>query len=434
MKRDEFILLLIFLLYVQAYLFQNVFPALVAFSLLFYLLCLRIEFSSKIKVEKEINKNLVENKKSKITLKFKNNTKKSFKIEIIDLLPPGFKSEKVQPFVLENKETRKIEYSLIPQKGIYVFEGPRIRVIEPREIYYEEIMAKPKLKIEVYPSLEQIKDELKSTRAIKMAQSLRKTTGLKTVELDVLRKYQIGDELRYIDWKATARIGELIVKEFLREGERDIYIILDCGQEMRKGIVQSKIDYAVTLALQLAYIMREQRLGLVVYDDYKVKHKIPASKDPKQIVKIARVLKSEHLHVNFLSAKTPGLSFKLSEKGFSFLRKILPIVKKRKSLSTGLIEVLGHVRSPAFLIFIVDITSHTSELVKIITNLKEKHRILLLTPNPILFYRKSNLNREVILKLYENYLKRKELIKKLNKIVPTIDLGPSDLLSMGVAE
>ena len=38
-----------------------------------------------------------------------------------------------------------------------------------------------------------------------------------------MREFQPGDERRHIDWKATTRLGELIVRDFLKEREGDVY-------------------------------------------------------------------------------------------------------------------------------------------------------------------------------------------------------------------
>ena len=67
---------------------------------------------------------------------------------------------------------------------------------------------------------------------------------------------------------------------------------------------------------------------------------------------------------------------------------------------------------------------------RVLSELKDKYNILLLTPNPILFYDESRLDKETLLWLYRRYLEREELIKKFSKLVPTLDLGPSDLLSV----
>ncbi|MCM3901895.1 MAG: DUF58 domain-containing protein [Pyrinomonadaceae bacterium] len=79
--------------------------------------------------------------------------------------------------------------------------------------------------IVVYPKPEPIGDELHllPMYAGRMA-SMRRGAGH---DLFALRDYQAQDDLRHIDWKATARARRLTVREFTSEDERRITIILD---------------------------------------------------------------------------------------------------------------------------------------------------------------------------------------------------------------
>jgi len=70
---------------------------------------------------------------------------------------------------------------------------------------------------------------------------------------------------------------------------------------MRKGIKSSKIDFATTLTLQLAYALRKSRLGLVVYDDYGVKRVEAArTKGVEHVEKIASSLKIGTMHTTLM--------------------------------------------------------------------------------------------------------------------------------------
>ena len=426
------LLLLAFLLFVQGYLFQHVFPALLAFSLVLYCLYLHSEFSPSLKVAREMDRELVEGAEAKVKLWLANLTDKKLKVRVLeDFLPHGFKAETPPPLILDERAEREAEYSIIPVKGVYKIKGPRVRVTDLRELYQSDFVAGEEIEVEVYPSLEGIKEEAAAEENLRLAVSYQKVyTGLQTMEIESLKEFQPGDEAKHIEWKATARLGRLIVKDFLREVESDVYIVLDASREMRKGIINSKIDYATALALKLAYVLRNYKVGLVVYDDAGVKARVEAQKSPEQVKRISRALKISPIHSKLLGVKLHEISFRLEEKSRLFLRRVLPAIKGRRSFSTGLSEAAGTLPASAFLIFIADITSHTAELVRVLSQLKSRHRILLLTPNPVLFYDESKLNRETLVWLYERYLEREKIIKKLTTIVPTLDLGPSDLLEV----
>lgn len=74
-------------------------------------------------------------------------------------------------------------------------------------------------------------------------------------EFERLREYRYGDEIRQIDWKATARQRQLISREFNVERNQNIVIMIDCGRFMRNetdGI--SYLDRALNSAIMLSYI------------------------------------------------------------------------------------------------------------------------------------------------------------------------------------
>lgn len=74
-------------------------------------------------------------------------------------------------------------------------------------------------------------------------------------EFERLREYRYGDEIRHIDWKATARQRELISREFNVERNQNIVLMVDCGRFMRNehdGI--SYLDRALNSAIMLSYI------------------------------------------------------------------------------------------------------------------------------------------------------------------------------------
>jgi uncharacterized protein (DUF58 family) len=432
MRREELLILLTFLLFVQGYFLRNVFPALLAFTIILYLIYLRSEFSPEIEAEREVDNRLTEGERARSRLRLRNLTGKKLKIAILeDFLPHGFKAEVPHPFMLNEGEEREVEYFIVPVRGVHTIKGPRVRVMDSRELYYSDFIVDSEIDVEVYPSLDRIREEARAEENIKIATTYQKALlGLQTMEIHSLRKFQPGDDTKHVEWKATARLGELIVKDFLREVEGDIYIILDAGREMRKGIRSSKIDYATTLTLQLAYALGRYRVGLIVYDDYGIKYRVEASKSPEQIERIVRSLKITPVYSDILGVKIPEISFRVSKEARNFLRKVMPAIKGRRSFATGLMESVSALPSSAFLIFISDITAHTGELIRVLSELKNRHKILLLTPNPVLFYDESRIDRETLLWLYRRYLEREEVVRKFSRMVPTLDLGPSDLLEV----
>jgi hypothetical protein len=76
-------------------------------------------------------------------------------------------------------------------------------------------------------------------------------TGL---EVERHKPYDQGDELRYLDWNAYARLDQLLVRQFRAEREAPVHIFVDGSASMAAPVEDGKFEFAVGLALSLAYV------------------------------------------------------------------------------------------------------------------------------------------------------------------------------------
>jgi len=111
-------------------------------------------------------------------------------------------------------------------------------------------------------------------------------------EFESLRDYQPDDELRRIDWKATARRGDLVSRQYEVEKSQNVMLVLDVGRTMLaevEGI--QKIDYAINAALMLAYVAADtdDNVGLLVFAD-TVQTYLPPKKGRAQLHAILEAL------------------------------------------------------------------------------------------------------------------------------------------------
>ena len=78
-------------------------------------------------------------------------------------------------------------------------------------------------------------------------------------EFHQLREFREGDSLRQVDWRATARHGKLISKEYQDERDQNIVLLLDCGRRMRtQDDDLSHFDHALNAMLLLTYVALRQ--------------------------------------------------------------------------------------------------------------------------------------------------------------------------------
>jgi len=75
-----------------------------------------------------------------------------------------------------------------------------------------------------------------------------------SIEFADFREYALGDDLRYVDWKAYGRLEKLFLKLFVEEEDLTIHLLIDTSQSMNFGSPLTKADYARRLAAALGYV------------------------------------------------------------------------------------------------------------------------------------------------------------------------------------
>lgn len=85
-------------------------------------------------------------------------------------------------------------------------------------------------------------------------------------DFNEIREYKIGDDLRHISWKATARTGNLQTKEYLAEKEIRAYFLVDISNSMFCG---NKIDPFIKLYAYLLTSMKRycEKIGGIYFSD-----------------------------------------------------------------------------------------------------------------------------------------------------------------------
>ncbi|MDQ3818560.1 MAG: DUF58 domain-containing protein, partial [Acidobacteriota bacterium] len=121
----------------------------------------------------------------------------------------------------------------------------------------------------VYPKPEPLGDEL-HLLPMNAGRLISARRGAGGHDLFSLRDYQPLDDLRHIDWKATARARRLIVREFTAEDERRVTIALDTKEHGADAKdFASRFERGVTLAASLAshFIDERAEVRLVIGEE-----------------------------------------------------------------------------------------------------------------------------------------------------------------------
>lgn len=112
------------------------------------------------------------------------------------------------------------------------------------------------------------------------------------MEFDTVRPYEIGDDVRHIDWNVSARAGTPFVKQYVEERELTMMLALDISASAFFGTVnQRKRDVAVELGAVLAYaaIRNNDKVGLLLFSD-QVELYVAPRKGQNHVLRLIRDL------------------------------------------------------------------------------------------------------------------------------------------------
>ena len=110
------------------------------------------------------------------------------------------------------------------------------------------------------------------------------------VEFDEVRPYELGDDVRSIDWNVTARTGIPYIKRYAEERELTVLFMVDVsGSQSYGSLGRTKAELAaeVTALLALTAIRNQDKVGLVLFTDRIVKY-IPPKKGRDSVMRLAR--------------------------------------------------------------------------------------------------------------------------------------------------
>ncbi len=112
------------------------------------------------------------------------------------------------------------------------------------------------------------------------------------MEFEEVFPYQIGDDVRLIDWNVSARFGEPFIKKFREERELTVMLVVDASRSGLFGSSgQFKLDLAAELSAVLAFsaIRSNDKVGLLMFTD-RVEKYVPARKGTQHVLRIIREL------------------------------------------------------------------------------------------------------------------------------------------------
>ena len=226
---------------------------------------------------------------NKVILLFQNHYHFPANISVIDELPVQFQERKwLRKLRMETKGKSMLEYKLRPvTRGEYVFHDINVYVQAPLGLVKRRYIFPAQHTVKVYPSFVQ----MRRYQLLAVSNRLQEA-GVKKIrrighslEFEQIKDYVRGDDYRTINWKATARKGNLMVNSFTDERSQQVYCLINKGRVMKMPFDNlTLLDHAINASLVLSNValIRQDKAGLITFER-EIDTFLPADKKPTQM-------------------------------------------------------------------------------------------------------------------------------------------------------
>jgi len=247
---------------------------------LFCLACLLdwlalFSYRQTISVQRMIPERLSNGDDNPVQLIIKNNYPYRISLQLIDELPEQLQ---VRDFLISTPvlpgEEKVLTYTVRPrERGEYVFGHIRAFVKSPLRMLVCRKTIAAKQTVKVFPGflhLRQFEFQAHITDPGNTGYKQVRKTG-HSLEFEQIREYVAGDDIRSINWKATARTGgQLMINNYTDEKSQQVYCILDKGRVMKMPFEgMTLLDYAVHASLVMSGVAlnRQDKAGLITFGE-----------------------------------------------------------------------------------------------------------------------------------------------------------------------
>ncbi|NNK88083.1 MAG: DUF58 domain-containing protein, partial [Flavobacteriaceae bacterium] len=208
---------------------------------------------------------------------------------IIDEIPEQFQLRDFEiKRVLEPASISKLNYELRPVSrgeyhfgNLYVFASTQLGLIARRFALEDHAM------VPTYPSFIQLrKYDLLAISNNLYQYGIKKIRRIgHTMEFEQIKDYVLGDDLRTINWKATAKKHHLMVNQYQDEKSQPVYSVIDKGRVMKmpfNGL--TLLDYAINSSLVISNVaLKKQDKAGVFSFSRKVENMVVAERRTSQM-------------------------------------------------------------------------------------------------------------------------------------------------------
>lgn len=196
-------------------------------------------------------------------------------------------------FMLNGNQNSILNYSINPKtRGLLTWQASHLKIKKgPFSLVSRLISFNNAQTVPSYPSFEQLKKLPIKALVTKYFDSSSQNNIKKigqSLEFEQIKEYNVQDDFRHINWKASAKANKLMLNQYRDERSQDIYAVIDCGRTMYMPFhEQTLLDYAINsaLALSKAAVALEDKAGVIALKHPKIQW-LPARKDGRAFGRI----------------------------------------------------------------------------------------------------------------------------------------------------
>ncbi len=242
------------------------------------------------------HKKLSNGDNNEVAIDVQNNYSFTIQVEVIDELPEQFQKRNFSlRYQLKSSEVKHSNYIIRPVSrgefhfgNVIVLASSYIGFVKRRFILGEKQM------LPSYPSflkLRQFELMAISDRLVDVGVKKLRKIGHSS-EFDHIKEYVIGNDIRTINWKATARKNQLMVNHYRDERAQQVYSIIDMGRVMKMPFEElSLLDYSINASLVLSHIsyIKNDKPGLITFSN-NIHQTISADRKGNQLFRLQEAL------------------------------------------------------------------------------------------------------------------------------------------------
>ncbi len=444
------------ILYLEAFLFENLIPAFCGLGIIAYMIYDRLSFSEqlenqRLEIKREVMEKMLFADKPFTVLTRVRNLGDPIRITFEEVVPEGLELRSGTNSIstdLNSGEVAKIKYTAQAKKrGYYTIDRIKIESKDRAGFFESDSMMTHATHMRVHSSREELRKAhtvAKREHMEMLGKSPERWSRTREFEFEGIREFVPGDRFRDIDWKSFSRVQKLMTKVYERETMVPTTILLDCGRSMRIAIGEgSKLDHGIRLSIQLTKVLLSgyHPTGVVAFDDIGTVARVKPDVVRGQYDKVLRALLHvpQEIRTDTVAQPRPATEAVVLQDaaGGKFVSVVSSFIGGHKrGAAKGKVGAEGIVREAIakggkgqMFMFISDLESNQDAIVKAASLARAHgHRVILASPDSTLYgICRESLTVERIEELYDPHLSKLKTLARLRRLgVIVLELGPKD--------